>query len=139
MVTSRQLAEVRMIKRYSDHAANERTFLAWVRTAIAVMAFGFLIERFDLFLRYVGPQVAQRQLAPRSEAFANWAGLAFIVLGIAMIVIAAVRLAKTAKEIETDDEVASAGARFDLALAALIGLLGASLLLYMSHAVLPSL
>ena len=38
-----------MIKRYSDHAANERTFLAWVRTAIAVMAFGFVIERFDLF------------------------------------------------------------------------------------------
>ena len=124
-----------MIKRYSDHAANERTFLAWVRTAIAVMAFGFLIERFDLFLRYVAPQVAQRHLAPRSEAFANWAGLAFIVLGIAMIVIAGVRLAKTAKEIETDDEVASAGARF----AALMGLLGASLLLYMSHAVLPSL
>ena len=110
-----------MIKRYSDHAANERTFLAWVRTAIAVMAFGFLIERFDLFLRYVAPQVAQWQLAPRSEAFANWTGLAFIVLGIAMIIIAGVRLAKTAKEVETDDEVASAGARFDLALAALIG------------------
>ena len=30
-----------MIERYGDHAANERTFLAWVRTAIAVMAFGF--------------------------------------------------------------------------------------------------
>jgi putative membrane protein len=70
-----------MIKRYSDHAANERTFLAWVRTAIAVMAFGFLIERFDLFLRYIAPQAAQPQAAPRSEAFANWAGLAFIVLG----------------------------------------------------------
>ena len=41
-----------MITRYSDHAANERTFLAWVRTAIAMMAFGFVIERFDLFLRY---------------------------------------------------------------------------------------
>jgi putative membrane protein len=40
-----------MIKRYSDHAANERTFLAWVRTAIAVMAFGFVIEKFDLFLQ----------------------------------------------------------------------------------------
>ena len=80
-----------MIKRYSDHAANERTFLAWVRTAIAVMAFGFLIERFDLFLRYIAPQAAQRQVAPRSEAFANWAGLAFIVLGIAMIIIAGVR------------------------------------------------
>ena len=128
-----------MIKRYSDHAANERTFLAWVRTAIAVMAFGFLIERFDLFLRYIAPQAAQRQTAPSSDVFANWAGIAFIVLGIAMIIIAGMRLAKTAKDIETDTEVASTGARFDLALAVLIGLLGASLLLYMSHAVLRNL
>jgi putative membrane protein len=30
-----------MIPRFTDHAANERTYLAWVRTAIAVMAFGF--------------------------------------------------------------------------------------------------
>ena len=85
------------------------------------MAFGFLIERFDLFLRYIAPQAAQRQTAPRSEAFANWAGLAFIVLGIAMITIAGVRLAKTAKDIEADTEVASTGSRFDLALAVLIG------------------
>ena len=54
-----------MIKRYSDHAANERTFLAWVRTAIAVMAFGFVIERFDLFLQIAAPQLAQRQLVQR--------------------------------------------------------------------------
>jgi putative membrane protein len=40
-----------MIERYSDHAANERTFLAWVRTAIAIMASGFLVQKFDLFLR----------------------------------------------------------------------------------------
>jgi hypothetical protein len=33
-----------MIRGYSDHAANERTFLAWVRTGIAVIAFGFVIE-----------------------------------------------------------------------------------------------
>jgi putative membrane protein len=38
-----------MIERYTDHAANERTFLAWVRTSIAIMAFGFLVEKFDLF------------------------------------------------------------------------------------------
>jgi uncharacterized membrane protein YidH (DUF202 family) len=43
-----------MIEHYSDHAANERTFLAWVRTAIAIMAFGFLVEKFDLFLRLAG-------------------------------------------------------------------------------------
>jgi len=35
-----------MIRGYSDHAANERTFLAWVRTGIAVIAFGFVVEKF---------------------------------------------------------------------------------------------
>ena len=39
-----------MIGGYSDHAANERTFLAWVRTGIAVIAFGFVIEKFNLFM-----------------------------------------------------------------------------------------
>lgn len=34
-----------------NHMANERTFLAWARTGIALLAFGFVIERFDLFLR----------------------------------------------------------------------------------------
>ncbi|MGH7841400.1 MAG: YidH family protein, partial [Candidatus Binataceae bacterium] len=36
-----------MIRGYRDHAANERTFLAWVRTGIAVIAFGFVIEKFN--------------------------------------------------------------------------------------------
>jgi putative membrane protein len=36
-----------MILGYSDHAANERTFLAWVRTGIAVIAFGFVIEKLQ--------------------------------------------------------------------------------------------
>jgi hypothetical protein len=39
-----------MISGYNDHAANERTFLAWIRTGIAVIAFGFLVEKFNLFL-----------------------------------------------------------------------------------------
>jgi putative membrane protein len=128
-----------MIKRYSDHAANERTFLAWVRTAIAVMAFGFVIERFDLFLQAMAPQMPGKQLSAHSQWFANFAGLAFIVLGVAMIVIAGVRFVKTAKDIEIDTDVPSPGERFDLALAALIALLGIALFLYMSRAVLPSL
>ena len=128
-----------MIKRYSDHAANERTFLAWVRTAIAVMAFGFVIERFDLFVQIAAPQIASRQLVPHNQWFANIAGLAFIVLGVAMVVIAGIRFVKTAKDIEVETDVPSPGERFDLALAALIGLLGVALFLYMSRAVLPAL
>jgi putative membrane protein len=128
-----------MIKRYSDHAANERTFLAWVRTAIAVMAFGFVIERFDLFLQVAAPQIAQRQLAAHGQAFANAAGLAFIAIGVVMIVIAGIRFFRTTKDIETEDVVPSPGERFDLALAGLIGLLGISLFLYLSRAVLPAM
>jgi len=128
-----------MIKRYSDHAANERTFLAWVRTAIAVMAFGFVIERFDLFLQVAMPQLTQRQLSAHGQTFANIAGLAFIAIGVAMIVIAGVRFAKTAKDIESETDVPSSGERFDLTLAALIALLGVALFLYLLHAVLPAI
>ncbi len=127
-----------MIKRYSDHAANERTFLAWVRTAIAVMAFGFVIERFDLFLQVAAPQIALKQIAPHGQRFANAAGLAFIGIGVVMIVTAGIRFVRTTKAIETDDVVPSSGERFDLALAALIGLLGVSLFLYLARAVLPA-
>jgi putative membrane protein len=126
-----------MITRYSDHAANERTFLAWVRTAIALMAFGFVIERFDLFLRYSTPLAAQEKIAPHGGVFANAAGLAFIVLGIVIIVIAGWRFVQTTKDIDSENQVASPGERFDLALSGMIGLLGAALFLYLSHAVLP--
>lgn len=128
-----------MIKRYSDHAANERTFLAWVRTAIAVMAFGFVIERFDLFLQVAAPQMAGKQYSAHSQMFADIAGLAFILLGVLMIAIAGFRLMRTAREIDAEEAVPSPGERFDLALAALIGLLGVALFLYMSRAVLPAI
>jgi len=127
-----------MIKRYSDHAANERTFLAWVRTAIAVMAFGFVIEKFDLFLRAVASQEVLQKLAPHGQKFANAAGLAFIAIGVAMIVLAGFRFVWTAKAIESEEDTPSPGERFDLALAALVALLGAALFLYMAGAVLPS-
>ncbi len=126
-----------MIKRYSDHAANERTFLAWVRTAIAVMAFGFVIERFDLFLSIAAPRTALPRIAAHNQAFANAAGLAFIAIGVVTIVIAGYRFVTIAKGIETDEALPSPGERFDLALAVLIGLLGVSLFLYMLHAVVP--
>jgi putative membrane protein len=128
-----------MIKRYSDHAANERTFLAWVRTAIAVMAFGFVIERFDLFLQVAAPQLAVKQFAPHGQVLANAAGLAFILLGVTMIVIAGFRFRRTTKEIDSESAALETGERFDLALAALIGLLGVALFLYLSRAVLPAL
>src|SRR6202042_1427907 len=90
-----------MIKRYSDHAANERTFLAWVRTAIAIMAFGFVIERFDLFLQLAAPQLALKQAAPHGQAFANAAGLAFIGIGVGLMALPGFGFAKTPKNTRT--------------------------------------
>jgi inner membrane protein YidH len=127
-----------MIKRYSDHAANERTFLAWVRTAIAVMAFGFLVERFDLFIRFATRESANGAQLPQSRNVADVAGLAFVFMGVAMVAIAGWRFFRTAKNIESEDEIPGSGVRFDLALAVLLALLGCSLFLYLPQAGLNS-
>ena len=122
-----------MIKNFGDHSANERTFLAWVRTSIAVIAFGFLVERFDLFLAFAAPEVLKNKMAvPRSE-FGHVAGLVVIVLGISMILVAAVRFARNAREIDDQKTLPGTGSRVDLALAALLIMLVAALLFYLSH------
>jgi hypothetical protein len=56
---------------------------------------------------------------------------------VVMVVIAGIRFVRTAKAIDIEDAMPSPGERFDLALAALIGLLGAALFLYLAGAVLP--
>ena len=127
-----------MIRNYSDHAANERTFLAWVRTAVALMAFGFVVERFDLFLQAIPLQGQSHARAP-SSTLADTAGLAFIAIGVAMIAISGWRFARIAKEIESEADVPSTGERLDLTLAALVGLLGVALFLYLSRAIVPGL
>jgi putative membrane protein len=123
-----------MIRNFADHSANERTFLAWVRTAIAVMAFGFLVERFDLFLELAGPSLAGHSLSVPGRRLGNEAGLALIILGIAIVAIAAARFLMTAKTIDSNAVRPGPGSRFDLALAILLGLLGCALFVYLSHA-----
>ena len=52
-----------------------------MRTAIAVMAFGFLVEKFDLFLEIATPSFSGRTLSLSSQRYGKLAGLALIVLG----------------------------------------------------------
>jgi putative membrane protein len=128
-----------MIKNFSDHAANERTFLAWVRTAIAIMTFGFLVERFDLFLVTVAPSMSGRMLSPVGQRFGNIAGLALIVAGTAMVAFAMIRFIRNARDIDSDEEKMGSGSRLDVALASLLILLGISMFLYLSHAFIPTI
>src|ERR1700692_709802 len=74
-----------MIRKFSDHSANERTFLAGVRTSIAVLTFGFLVEKFDLFLEFGAPVLAGRTLSLPGQKFGTIVGLAFSILDTAMV------------------------------------------------------
>jgi putative membrane protein len=57
--------------------AAERTLLAWTRTSLTLMAFGFVVERFGLFIHMLLPQ--QSETLQRGLSF--WIGLSFIILG----------------------------------------------------------
>ncbi|MCX6967377.1 MAG: DUF202 domain-containing protein [Verrucomicrobia bacterium] len=128
-----------MIKNFSDHSANERTFLAWVRTSIAVMAFGFLVEKFDLFLQMAAPSLAGRALSVPGQRFGDVAGLALIVLGTAMIALAGLRFLANARAIDHAEVRPTRGLRADVTLALLMVLLGLSMLFYLSHAFVAKL
>jgi putative membrane protein len=122
-----------VIENFGDHSANERTFLAWVRTSIAVIAFGFLVERFDLFLAFATPEAVKNRISVSRGEFGHVAGLGLIMLGILMILVAAFRFARSAREIDDKRVFPGTGSRADLALAALLIMLAAGLLFYLSH------
>ncbi|HUZ31866.1 MAG TPA: DUF202 domain-containing protein [Xanthobacteraceae bacterium] len=127
-----------MIRNFSDHAANERTFLAWVRTAIAVMAFGFLVAKFNLFLKIAAQSLAGttgRVIAVRGGRFGDLAGLVLIVAGTAMVAMAAVRFIRTGRAIDSPEQ-RNDNARMDLSLAGLMVVLGVALVLYVFHTLL---
>ena len=71
-----------------DHLANERTLLAWQRTALAVVGVGFLVDRFAL--GPAGPTLAGSVL-----------GTCLIVLGAAASLVGAYRFVRTEREIDT--------------------------------------
>jgi putative membrane protein len=122
-----------VVRNFADHAANERTFLAWVRTAIAIMAFGFLVEKFDLFLQLARASLLARTPPPHNRVVGEASGLVLIVFGLAIVVVATTRFLKTAREIDDQTQHLGSGSRFDLALAALLLLLGCALLAYLAY------
>ncbi len=69
--------------------AAERTFLAWIRTGLALMGFGFVVARFGLFLREFA--AVQKIPQPLSHGTSLWLGLGLIVLGVVLNVAALIR------------------------------------------------
>ena len=120
-----------MISRYTDHAANERTYLAWVRTAIAVMAFGFLVEKFDLFLQVAGSSLVGRPPSTTNRMVGDIAGLLLIVLGGIMMIVATIRFRQVGRDIDVPETRPGRGKRMDLLLVALLLVLGGTLFAYL--------
>jgi putative membrane protein len=62
--------------------AAERTLLAWVRTGLAMMGFGFVVARFGLFLREIA--AVQNMPAHKHSGVSLWAGMTMVILGVAV-------------------------------------------------------
>lgn len=73
-----------MIEQFPEHASNERTYLAWIRTAIAIAGFGVLIERLPG--------------TPNN----TWVGLALVVLSAMLVFLASLRFLVIRKQIDAD-------------------------------------
>jgi putative membrane protein len=111
----------------TDHLANERTFLAWIRTAIAVMTLGVAINRFALFrveMHNVVPEV--RNLANRHV---EKLGIGLVMLGIVLLVGSTWHYLHVGKTI--DDETYRPSARIMVGTAIAIGLMGGATLIWL--------
>ncbi|MCU0537818.1 MAG: DUF202 domain-containing protein [Hydrococcus sp. Prado102] len=77
------------IDRQREHQANERTFLAWLRTSIALIGFGFAIARFGIFLRQIHLTMTHQDAPTHIFAGSEALGVSLVILGIVAIAWAA--------------------------------------------------
>ena len=70
----------------SDYLAAERTLLAWIRTGLALMGFGFVVARFGVFLQEL--RGIQGSVSPHSYSASLWFGTALIAMGVAVNIFA---------------------------------------------------
>jgi putative membrane protein len=84
-------------QRASDHLANERTFLAWVRTSISVIVFGFVVAKFGITLRQF---FRFENLEAHETGISLALGISFMVVGILMAILGIWRYQSTRIQIE---------------------------------------
>jgi putative membrane protein len=91
------------------HMANERTFLAWIRTSIGIMAFGFVVEKFALFVKQMAyflsktsPMGAAVESLPEGRGFSSIFGISLVGLGAVMGLLSFIRYKKVERQIDED-------------------------------------
>jgi uncharacterized membrane protein YidH (DUF202 family) len=120
----------------SDHMANERTFLAWVRTSIAIMAFGFVVEKFALFIKgleYSFEKPHTSSVTSQSLGSSTIFGMVLVATGALIGLLAFVRYKKVEREIF--EETYRPWVMLDVLVALLILVIGIFLTFFMLHSV----
>ena len=106
--------------------AAERTLMAWTRTALTLMGFGFVVERFGLFLF----MLMKLEGRPWQRDASFWVGISFILLGTVVGFVSVVqyrRVLKTLKPVEIPEGYwVNIGVYSNL----FVGLLGAAIIVY---------
>ena len=112
----------------SDHLANERTFLAWIRTSISIIVFGFVVAKFGItlreFLRVSGN-------AAHESGTSLMIGLGFMLMGILMALASGIRYRTTMRRLESGNfKPAGTVVTVWAVIAALFGAILAAYLIY---------
>ncbi len=82
----------------TDHLANERTFLAWIRTSIGIMAFGFVVVKFSLFVRQISLILGKENII-QQKGYSGIVGIVLVVVGTVIAVLSYIRYKTTEKQL----------------------------------------
>ncbi len=106
----------------SDYLAVERTFLAWIRTGIALMGLGFVLARFGLFLQEFNR--LEPELPAKSYGISLWIGVALIVLGVAVCLLSMLRHLRMLKQLQSGETLFEGRPRLAIGVASALIILG---------------
>jgi uncharacterized protein (DUF302 family)/uncharacterized membrane protein YidH (DUF202 family) len=113
----------------SDYLAAERTFLAWIRTGLALMGFGFVVARFGLFLQAL--QIGQPNLQVRAYGPSFWFGTALIVLGVIVNLVCAWSHVRLVQELKRGGSAFDRPSFLAIAVAVTLAALGLAMAIYL--------
>jgi uncharacterized protein (DUF302 family)/uncharacterized membrane protein YidH (DUF202 family) len=113
----------------SDYLAAERTFLAWIRTGLALMGFGFVVARFGLFLRALQTGQSSFQSGPYGLSF--WFGTALIVLGVVVNIVCAWNHIRLVRELNRGGTAFNRPSSLAIAVAVILAALGLAMAIYL--------
>jgi putative membrane protein len=105
--------------------AAERTFLAWIRTGLALMGVGFAVARFGLFLREF--QTNQTRLPVQATGLSEWSGIALVGAGVLVLLSATVRHVQLVRELGSGTWVPGKVSRNAVLLALLLAAIGVAM------------